>query len=183
MSLLNLNTPKNLPPVGKEYMCFQIDGKSILAAKCVKSRIIPKVVDCVLFVDTCEQQCVVLKGMLQSPCIKDYMKNIGIDLSLSNSGLFEHRCLQKTKKFYQHAGNFGNQQQFKDILEAYMLSTPKGSNNNSPRSSVSPPTHNKPSAIKSLCIFTNVLDVKNKAYSRRVGATKSRRKANKSVNM
>ena len=48
VSLLNLNTPKTVPPVGKEYMCFHIDGKSYQAAKCVKSSIITKVIDCVI---------------------------------------------------------------------------------------------------------------------------------------
>ena len=38
----------------------------------------------------------------------------------------------------------------------------------------------KPSARKSLCIFTNILDVKNKTATRRVGSTKSKRKAIKS---
>ena len=48
-SLLNLNTPKSLPPVGKEYMCFQIDSKYSQADKCVKYRIMTKIIDCVLY--------------------------------------------------------------------------------------------------------------------------------------
>ena len=35
----------------------------------------------------------------------------------------------------------------------------------------------KPSARKSLCIFTNILDVKKKTSTRRVGAAKYKRKA------
>ena len=35
----------------------------------------------------------------------------------------------------------------------------------------------KPSAIKSLCIVTNILDVKKKTATRRVGASKYKRKA------
>ena len=35
-SILNLNTPTILPPVGKEYMCFQKDGKTAQAARCIK---------------------------------------------------------------------------------------------------------------------------------------------------
>ena len=69
-------------------MCFQIDGKSSQAAKCVKSRITTKVIDCVISDDTFEQQCIVLKGMLQSTRLKDNMKTIGIDQSLSNSRKF-----------------------------------------------------------------------------------------------
>ena len=37
----------------------------------------------------------------------------------------------------------------------------------------------KPSAVKSLCLFTNILDVRNKIAKRRVGAAKSRRRAMK----
>ena len=36
---------------------------------------------------------------------------------------------------------------------------------------------NKPSARKSLCLFANILDVKNKTATRRVGAAKSKRKS------
>ena len=43
------------------------EGKSDQAARCIKSRIITKVVDYVLSIDTFEHKCVVLKGMLQSP--------------------------------------------------------------------------------------------------------------------
>ena len=48
VSLLNLNATENLPPVGKKYMCFHIDGKSVQAPKCVKSRIMTRVIDLVL---------------------------------------------------------------------------------------------------------------------------------------
>ena len=69
-------------------MCFQNDDKAAQAARCIKSRIVTKVIDCVLLI---EQQCVVLKGMLQSPRLKDHANNIGIDQSLSNNALFEHK--------------------------------------------------------------------------------------------
>ena len=46
-------------------MCFQIDGKSAETAKCVKSSIMTKVIDCVLSIDIFEQKRVVLKGFLQ----------------------------------------------------------------------------------------------------------------------
>ena len=65
VSLLNLNTPTKLLSVSKEYMCFQIDGKYAQVAKCVKYRIITKDIDCVIFIDTFEQQYAVLKVMLQ----------------------------------------------------------------------------------------------------------------------
>ena len=40
---------------------------------------------------------------------------------------------------------------------------------------------NKPSDIKSLCLFTNILDVKSKTSTRLFGAAKSKRKAIKYV--
>ena len=60
-------------------MCFLKEGKSDQAARCIKSRIMTKVIDYVLSIDTFEQQCVVLKGMLQSPRLKDHVQTIGID--------------------------------------------------------------------------------------------------------
>ena len=104
VSLLNLKKPTKLSQVGKKYMCFQNNGKSSQAAKYVTSRIMTKVIDFVLSVDTFEQKCVVLKGMLQSPRIKDHMKTIGIDQSLRNSDIFKHRCLQNINKLYQYSG-------------------------------------------------------------------------------
>ena len=51
----NLHTTAKLPQVGKQYMCFQIDGKPTQATKCVKSKIMTKVIDCVIFIDTFEK--------------------------------------------------------------------------------------------------------------------------------
>ena len=103
-SMLNLHTTTRLPPVGKEYMCFQNYGKTAQAARCIRSRIITKVIDSVLSIDTFEQQFVVLKGMLQSPCFKDHVQTIGIDQSLSNNDLYEYKCLQKINKLHKHSG-------------------------------------------------------------------------------
>ena len=46
-----------------------------------------KVIDYDLSVDTIEQKCVVIKGMLQPTSLKDHMKNIDMDQSLINSDL------------------------------------------------------------------------------------------------
>ena len=61
-----------------------------------------------------------------------------------------------------------------------MVSTPEGFTNNSPRSPMKPTPVKEPSARKSLCLFTNILDVKNKTATRPVGAVKSKRKKIKS---
>ena len=69
-------------------MCFQKDGKTAQAARCIKSRIMNKVIEYVLSIDTFEQQCVVIKGMLQSLRLKYHVNTIGIDQSLSNNALY-----------------------------------------------------------------------------------------------
>ena len=58
-----------------------------------------------------------------------------------------------------------------------MVSTPEGFINKIPISPMTPTSAKKPSARKSLCFFTNILDVKTKTATRRVIATKSKRKA------
>ena len=108
------------------------EGKYEQAARCIKSRIMTKVIDSVLSIDAFEKKCVVPKGMLQSPRLKDHVQTIGIDPSLSNNTIYEHKCLENIKKLYKQAGKCDDQQQFKDILEAAMVSTPEGFTDNSP---------------------------------------------------
>ena len=60
-------------------MCFMKEGKSDQAARCIESRIMNKVIDYALPIDTFEQQYVVLKGMLQSLWLKYHLHTIGID--------------------------------------------------------------------------------------------------------
>ena len=94
-----------------------------------------------------------LKGMLQSPRLKYRMKTIGIDQSFSNSTIFEQRYLQNIKKLYKHAEKCDNQQQFKDVLEAAMVSTTEGINDNT---SIYPmtPQHPRNQVLENHCIFS-----------------------------
>ena len=78
-------------------MCFIKEGKYDQAARCIKSRIMTKVIDYVLSIDTFEQHCVVLKGILQSPRLKDHVQTIGIHPSLKNNAIYEHKCLENIK--------------------------------------------------------------------------------------
>ena len=64
---------KKLPLAGKKYLCFQINRRSSHAAQCVKSRIVNKAIDSILSIDTFEQQCVAIKGMLQWPRLECHM--------------------------------------------------------------------------------------------------------------
>ena len=112
-------------------MSFQNDGKTAQAAKSVKYRIITKVVDSALSIDTSEQKCVMIKGMLQSTRLKYHVKPIGIEQSLIKNSLFEHKCMQNIKELYKHAGKCDDQQQLKGILEAAIVFTPEGFSNKS----------------------------------------------------
>ena len=68
LPILPIELPKiiQLPPLGKEYLCFQVENKSPHAAQCVKSRVLNKVIESILSINTFEQQCVVIKLLLQS---------------------------------------------------------------------------------------------------------------------
>ena len=152
--------------MGKEYMCFENNGKTAHNTRCIKSRIMSKVIGSVLPIDTSEQKCVVLKGMLKSLRLKDHVQTISIDQSLSNNDLYEHKCIQNINKLYKQSGKYENQQQLKYIIEAAMVSTPEGFNNNSPISPIKSTSVKKPSARKSLCLFTNIFDMKKKTAYR-----------------
>ena len=108
-------------------MCFRVNSKYPHVAQCVKSRVFNKAIYSILSIETFEQQCVVIKCMLQSLRLGDLMKTIGIDQSSLNMYAFEHRYTNNTKKIYQHAGKCDDQQNFKDIIESALLSTPEDS--------------------------------------------------------
>ena len=100
--------------------------------------------------------------MLQSSRLEDHMKNIYIDQSSFTRSSLEHRCMNNIKKIYQHEGNCDDQQNLKDIIDAAILSTPEGVTDNSPNVHMTSTPVKKPSARKSLCLFTNILDVQPK---------------------
>ena len=56
-----------------------------------------KAIDYILYIDTFEQQRVVMKGMLQSPRLEYYLKTIGMDQSLSNMPSIDQKCLNNIK--------------------------------------------------------------------------------------
>ena len=90
--------------------------------------------------------------------------------------------MNNTKKIYQHAGKCDDQQNLKDIIYADILSTPEGVTDNSPNVHMTTTPFKKPSASKSLCLFTNILDVQPKTAKRRFVAAKYRRKSMKLCN-
>ena len=122
------------------------------------------------------KKCVVLKGMFQSPQLKYHVQTIGIDQYLSNNDIYEHKCLENIKILYQQDGKCDDQQQFKDIFDYFMVSTPEVFTDNSRKYPMTSTPIKFPRAWKSLCMFTNILDVKKKNATRQVGAAKSKRK-------
>ena len=67
------------------------------------------------------------------------MVTIGVDQSLINSEMYEHRCLENINKLYKSAGKCYEQKHYKSIIEATIVSTPERFTENSsvsPRQSV-----------------------------------------------
>ena len=87
--------------------------------------------------------------------------------------------MNNIKKIYQHAGKCDDQQNLKDIIDADILSTTEGVTDNSPNVHMTSTPVKKPSARKSLCLFTNILVVKPITAKRCFVAAKSRRKSMK----
>ena len=90
--------------------------------------------------------------------------------------------MNNIKNIYQHAGKCDDKKNLKDILEAAILSTPDIFTYNSPNVHMTSSPVNKPSARKSLCLFTNILTVQPKTAKRRFLAAKPRRKSMKVCN-
>ena len=123
------------------------------------------------------EKIVILKGFLQSDQLKQHMVTIGIDKLLSNIAMYDDRCLESINKLYTSSVKSDDQNQYKYILEVEMFSTPYIFTYKSPISPGTSMTVKNPSTIKSLHLFTEVLDVKRKTSVLWVGAAKSKRKA------
>ena len=111
------------------------------------------------------------------------MKTIGIDQSLSNRPYVEHKCLNNIRKIYQHAGKFNYQNNLKDILDTDIVSTPEEVTDVIPILRITQTTVKKPSARKSLFLFTNIFYVKNRTAIRCFESEKSKHRAIKVGNI
>ena len=78
---------------------------------------------------------------------------------------------EQHKYIYQHAGKCYDQQNLKDIINSDMVSTPEEFTYDIPHVSMTSTPVLK-SARKSLCLFTNILNVKNRTAKRRVRSGK-----------
>ena len=85
-------------------MSFLKEVQSNQAARCIKPRIMTKVIDYVISIYVFEQQCVMLKDMLKSQRLKYHVHTIVIDQHLSINAIYEHKCLENIKKIYKQAG-------------------------------------------------------------------------------
>ena len=90
--------------------------------------------------------------------------------------------MNNIKKIYQHAAKCNDQQNLKDIIDAAILSTAEGVTDNSHNVHMISTPVKKPSARKSLCLFTSISDVQPKTAKRRFVSAKSRRKSMKVCN-
>ena len=117
--------------------------------------------------------------MLQSSRLEDHMKTICIDQSLCISYYFEHKYMNNIKKIYQHASKCDDQQNLKDVLDASVVSNPEVVTDNIPNVPMTSTPVNKPSARKSMCLFTNIFNVKNRIANHCILDAKSKRRAMK----
>ena len=83
--------------------------------------------------------------------------------------------MKNIKNIYQHSCKCDYQQNLKNIIYAAMVSTPEGVIDNIPNAPMTTMSFKKPSASKSLYIFTNILDIKPKKAKRRFVAAKYKR--------
>ena len=109
-----------------------------------------KSVDYILYIDTFEQQCVVIKCMLQSSRLEDYMKTIVVGQLICTRSSFEHKCLKNIKKIYQNSVKCDDQQNLKYIIDAARLSSTEGVTDDSCNTPITSTPVIKPSARKSL---------------------------------
>ena len=140
-------------------------------------------IDSTLYIDSFEHECVILKGLIHSERLKQHMVTIVVDQLLSNSALYEHKCLLNIKKLYKYSVKCDDQQHYKDIIEADMVSTSEGLTDNIPLSPGPYVTVRNPSASKSLHQPSEVFYFKYKTAVYRSGGAKSRRKSIRAVSM
>ena len=89
--------------------------------------------------------------------------------------------MNNIKKIYQYSGKCDDQQNIKDIIEAAILYTPGRVTYNSINVHFISSAVKKPSARKSLCLFTDILAVKPTAAKRRFVCSKIQTQSHESV--
>ena len=77
---------------------------------------------------------------------------------------------EQHQKYISTSGKCGDQQNLKDIIEAALLCTPERFTDNIPNVHMTSSPVKKPSARKTLCLFTKIFDVKPKTAKLRIVA-------------
>ena len=85
--------------------------------------------------------------------------------------------MNNIEKIYQHAGKCDDQKNLNDIIDSAMVYTPEGVTENSPNVPMESTPVKKPSARKTLCLLTNILDVKLKTAKHRILTARSKLRA------
>ena len=88
-------------------------------------------------------------------------------------------CEQHKKDIYKHSGMCDDKQNLNNILDASMVSTPEVVTYDSPNAPMTSTPVKKSSVNKSLCLFTKILNVKQKISKHFVVIAKSKRRAMK----
>ena len=108
---------------------------------------------------------------------------IMVHQSLSNSALYEHRCLENINKLCRTTCECEYQQQYKSMIEKAMVSTSEVCTNNIPMTPNPFVSTRNPSAQKQLCQFTETLNSKHKTSICTVCTFKAKGKAIKKINI
>ena len=97
--------------------------------------------------------------------------------------MYEHRFLENINKLYKTAGKFEDQQKYKAIIEAALVSKTEGCTKKIPMAPNPYESTQNPGSIKPLLQFTETLDVKHNTDVRGFFAAKAKRKAIKKLNV
>ena len=95
---------------------FSNGGLSSHAAQYAKSRALIKVMKAIFNIDPFEEQYVIIKGLFQSKQLEKHMGDIGVDQSLINSALYEHRCLENINSLLKTAVKCEDQQRYNAMI-------------------------------------------------------------------
>ena len=83
---------QKLLPYGKNNIYFKMDGKTTHDSQCSKSHVLTKLIGLILDIESFEKMCH-SKRFVAVRTTEKNMVTIGVDQSLSNSSMYEHRFL------------------------------------------------------------------------------------------
>ena len=93
------------------------------AEQCDKSRSLSKFGDTLISIGSFKKKYVIIKGVLQYEPLEQYIVYIGVYPSFKNNTVYKHTFLDNIKKLYKYSDKCENGQQFKSIIDEYVVST------------------------------------------------------------